>query len=141
MSSVTGMRSRALPLVPAALLVAGLAACSSGPPTNASIDEFCTAMEDYWVSAESTDPADHVRAAESLSSTGTPDGSPDYAVRTAEMMGAWLASDREEDEGYVQEMTSDERWDMRNTDLWAQMTCSTGELADIEDHPSYQPRS
>ncbi|MFC8923034.1 hypothetical protein [Cellulosimicrobium sp. NPDC057127] len=134
------MRPRALHLLPTAVLVAGLTACASGPPTNASIDEFCTAMEAYWVSAESSDPTDHVRAAESLSSTGTPEGAPDYAVRTAETLGTWLESERGEDEGYYAEMTSDQRWDLRDTDLWAQVTCWAGEIGDIEDHPSYQPR-
>ncbi|WP_069387242.1 hypothetical protein [Cellulosimicrobium cellulans] len=136
------MRSRPLHLLPTAVLVAAaLSACTSGPPTNASIDDFCAAMEDYWVSAESTDVADHVRAAESLSVVGTPEGSPDYAVRTAALLGTWLESDRGEDEGFYAGLSSDERWDLRDTDLWAQVTCSTGELGDIEDHPSYQPRS
>lgn len=134
------MRSRALRCLPLAALVVGLTACTSGPPTNASIDDFCTAMEDYWVSAESVERADHVRAAESLARTGTPQGSPDYALRTVEVMSDWLESDTFEDTNYAQDMTSEQRADMNDTDLWAQVTCATGEIGDIEDHPSYRPR-
>lgn len=134
------MRHRLLLAASVAAVATALAGCSSGPPTDASIDAFCGAMEDYWVSAESSDRADHVRAAESLSATGTPAGSPDYAMRTAQAMATWLASDRFDDTTYYEVMTSDQRWDLRDTDLWGQVTCSTGELGDIEDHPSYRPR-
>jgi hypothetical protein len=134
------MRHRILLTVPAALVVAALAGCASGPPTDASIEDFCAAMDDYWVSAESTHLPDAVRAAESLSTTGTPDGAPDYVRRTAEAMDTWLASGDAGEESYYAGMSRDQKWDLRDTDLWAQVTCATGELGDIEDHPSYQPR-
>lgn len=139
--SVAGMHLRHLLPVPAALLVVALAGCgSSGPPTDASIDDFCDAMADYWVSAESVDMADAVRAAESLSATGTPEAAPDYVRRTATAMADWLGSDDAEDMSYYAVMSTDQRWDLRDTDLWAQVTCATGEPGDIEDHPSYRPR-
>lgn len=135
------MHLRPLLPVPTAVLVVALAGCrSSGPPTDASIDDFCDAMADYRVSAESVDMADAVRAAESLSTTGTPAAAPDYVRRTAVAMADWLASEDAEDTSYFAVMSTDQRWDLRDTDLWAQVTCATGEPGDIEDHPSYQPR-
>jgi hypothetical protein len=133
------MRSRSV-RVPLALLLIGLAGCTSRPPTDATIDDFCAAMEDYWVSAESSDLADHVRAAESLSGSGTPAGSPDYARSTVEALAEWVESDRSEDTGYYADLSSEQRADLRDTDLWAQVTCASGEIGDIEDHPGYRPR-
>ncbi|RMI09477.1 hypothetical protein EBM89_10225 [Cellulomonas triticagri] len=122
------------------LLVTGLAACSSGPPTDASVEDYCGAMDAFWVSMESTEMADHVAAAEALADSGTPAGAPQQAVDTVAAMQTWLEGDRDDETAYFTAMSTDQRRAMTQMSMWAEMTCSTGEVADLEDHPMWEQR-
>jgi hypothetical protein len=124
-------------LLLAPVLLIGLSACT-GPSTNASIPEFCDAMQLYWVSAESIDMADHIAAAEALRDSGTPSGAPRQAVDSVAALAAWVEGDPE-DASYFHEMSREQRSDLIDLDRWGQLTCASGEIADLDDYPVPRP--
>lgn len=127
---MTPRRTARTVLLTAALAAAaagGLAACT-GPSTDASVSSFCDAMTDWWISQEQT-LADGAVAAQGLGSVGTPRGTPERHRIAFEQIVAW-GTDDEPDRYVTASVSDDVRDEIRDFDDWAQVTCSTGEVAE-----------
>lgn len=112
------------------MLAAGLAGCSSAPPTTASVDDFCGAMSRWWKVVESTDLEAGAAAIDRLRDVGTPAGAPREAQRHVATLSYWLdEAGPEPSNGPWVDLSVEEREDYVTFDAWAQTTCASGEVA------------
>lgn len=126
--------------VTAAALVAVLAGCSSGPPTDASVEDFCKVFDDFNTAAtdlgEDAETADRIKAikdvGKDLEEVGTPEDISDEARAGFEVTIeaiADLPDDASEDEvdKYIEDsLTDEEQKQSEAFDEYVSETCESG---------------